>query len=224
MDTRRSVTVPVKAVVFDLDGLMFNTEDVFDAAGTELLRRRGLEMTSEIRTLMMGRRAEEAFQLLVEATGMEESVAELMTESQVIFNELLDGHLRPMPGLFDFLDFIERCGRPKAVATSSGRTYLQEMLNRFELAERFQLTLTAEDVSRGKPHPEIYLTAAERLDVAPSEMLVLEDSGTGTQAAAAAQAVVVSIPHEHSREHDFSGAAYIARSLDDPQLRRLLAG
>jgi HAD superfamily hydrolase (TIGR01509 family) len=109
-----------------------------------------------------------------------------------------------------------------AIATSSSRRYLTALLQKFELLDRFAFTLTAEDVVHGKPHPEIYLTAARRHGVAPAEMLVLEDSETGTRAAAAAGAHVISIPHEHSRRHDFSIARAVAQRLDDPLILRLL--
>jgi beta-phosphoglucomutase-like phosphatase (HAD superfamily) len=78
--------------------------------------------------------------------------------------------------------------------------------------------LTAEDVSRGKPHPEIYLTAARRLDVPPQRMLVLEDSENGCRAAAAAGAFAVAVPGDHSRQHDFTSAALVVDSLADPRL------
>ena len=203
----------IKAVVFDLDGLMFNTEEVFNRSGRVLLRRRGKEMTDEILSQMMGRRAHEAFAIMIEMLGMDEAVEDLMNEEDEIFRELLDTHLAPMPGLFELLQHIEERSLPKGVATSSDRTYLEDILRRFDLLPRFHVTLAADDVVHGKPHPEIYLKAAQRIGVVPSEMLVLEDSEAGTKAAAAAGAVVVSIPHQHSRTHDFSAATIIAESL-----------
>ncbi len=208
-----SSTRAIKAVVFDLDGLMFNTEEVFNRSGRVLLHRRGKEMTDEILSQMMGRRAHEAFSIMKEMLGLDESVEDLMNEEDEIFRDLLDTHLAPMPGLFELLQHIEERSLPKGVATSSDRTYLEDILGRFDLLPRFQITLAADDVIHGKPHPEIYLKAAQRIEVVPSEMLVLEDSEAGTKAAAAAGAVVVSIPHQHSRTHDFSAATIIAESL-----------
>ena len=205
----------VKAVAFDLDGLMFNTEDVFNSSGRELLRRRGHEMTHELLSRMMGRRAPEAFAVMVEMLQLSESIEDLLAESRDIFYAMLETHLAPMPGLFELLDGIERCRIPKAVATSSHRAYLEDILGRFDLLKRFNVILTAEDVTHGKPHPEIYLAAADRLGVAPSEMLVLEDSEAGTCSAAAAGATVISVPHEHSRTHDFSRATHTATHLCD---------
>lgn len=208
--------------MFDLDGLMFNTEDIFNETGRLLLNRRGKEMTPELLNQMMGRRAPEAFALMVAAHALPESIEDLMEESRVLFAELLEHRLAPMPGLFELLAHIEARNLPKAVATSSSRRYLEGILNQFEMLHRFYLTLAAEDVTEGKPHPEIYLTAAARLGIEPEEMLVLEDSHTGTTAAVRARAVVVSIPHEHSRYQDFSHAAHIARRLDDPAVLNLL--
>ncbi len=215
--------IQISAVVFDLDGLMFNTEDIFNQSGRELLSRRGHELTPELLSQMMGRRAEEAFEIMIELLDLKETVAELLAESQIIFDGLLDSILAPMPGLFKLLDHIEAAKLPKAVATSSGRAYLEKILGRFDLLERFPMTLTAEDVTLGKPNPEIYLTAAKRLEIAPESMLVLEDSEAGTRSAASAGAVIVSVPHEHSRAHDFSVAHYVAESLIDPYVLGLIS-
>jgi HAD superfamily hydrolase (TIGR01509 family) len=213
----------IKAVVFDFDGLMFNTEEIFNLSGKELLRRRGKEMTPAILSMMMGRRSDEAFPMMIEALGLTEDPAALRAEERAIFHDLLWKHVAPMPGLFELLTHIEERGLPKGVATSSRRPYIESLLVHFKLIDRFHVTLTAEDVTRGKPHPEIYLTAAARIGVAPAEMLVLEDSEMGTRSAAAAGAVAVSVPHEHSRSQDFSAAYDIATALHDPKILRLLA-
>lgn len=212
----------IRAVVFDLDGLMFNTEDVFNRSGNLLVERRGKTLTPEVLTQMMGRRADESFAILVRELELSESIPDLQAEASEIFVELLSSHLAPMPGLYELLDRIESCGLPKGVATSSGRTYLEDILGRYDLLDRFAVTLTAEDVTQGKPNPEIYLKAADRIGVDPRQMLVLEDSETGSRAAAAANAVVISVPHEHSRHQDFGVATHVVASLHDPVVFNLL--
>ena len=214
----------IKAVVFDCDGLMFNTEEIFNLSGRELLRRRGKEMTPALLSMMMGRRSDEAFPMMIKALGLTESQEDLRAEERAIFHDLLWTHVAPMPGLFEILAYIDERALPKGVATSSRRPYVESLLVKFELIERFDVMLTAEDVVHGKPHPEIYLSAAARIGVRPEEMLVLEDSEMGTRSAAAAGAVAVSIPHEHSRNQDFSAAAFIAESLCDARILQLLAG
>lgn len=212
----------IRAVAFDLDGLMFNTEEVFQASGTELLRRRGKDPHPDLWRSMMGRRAHEAFQAMIDLCGLEESISVLQVESEEIFGQMLDTYLRPMPGLLELLAILEQQGIPKAVATSSSRRYLEGLLARYDMLDRFAFALTAEDVTHGKPHPEIYLKAAERHGVDPAEMLVLEDSEAGTLAAASAGAHVISIPHDHSRHHDFQVARGVADRLDDPVILSLL--
>jgi HAD superfamily hydrolase (TIGR01509 family) len=223
-DAKSVPTPTIRAVVFDFDGLMVNTEEVFNLSGTELLRRRGKEPTPALFHAMMGRRSHEALAYLIDIMKLDDTVEQLQAESTEIFFALLDDILEPMLGLFQLLEAIERRGLPKAVATSSERAYLNNLLARLDLQNRFDALLTAEDVTHGKPHPEIYLTAAKRLGVDPAEMLVLEDSDMGTKAAAAAGAHIISVPHQHSSHFAFREAKAIATSLADPIIMRLVEG
>ena len=161
---------------------MFNTEHVFYESADILLQRRGLAMSRGAMDAMLGRRPLESFQALIDYLGLNEGPAELLAESRVVFHELLETKLQPMPGLFELLDLIEAVGLPKGVATSSPRDYLENVFGRFDLLNRFPVALTAESVTHGKPNPEIYLKAAEKLGVQPDQMLVLEDTQTGTRA------------------------------------------
>ncbi|MDA1214329.1 MAG: HAD-IA family hydrolase, partial [Planctomycetota bacterium] len=164
----------------------------------------------------------EAFDYLIRTLELSESMEELIAESEVIFYEYLDVHLAPMPGLFELFAHIELCQLPKGVASSSRRPYVENILGRYDLLPRLHYLLSGDDVKKGKPDPEIYVKAANTLKISPSEMIVFEDSEAGTKAAAAAGAYVVSIPHEHSRHHDFSTAHYVANSLNDPFVLSLL--
>lgn len=212
----------IRAVVFDMDGLMLNTEDVFELAGQRLMERRGLIMTDEIRQSMLGRRAVEAFTALKSITGLADRIEDLMYETKELFESISENSLETMPGLHHVLDLIESLDLPRAVATSSPRAYMTPLLERFDLLHRFDFTLTAEDVTHGKPHPEIYQMAAGRLNVHPGEMLVLEDSETGTRAAHAAGAYIVSVPNRHTAVGDFTMSRMKIDSLLDERLLSLL--
>jgi HAD superfamily hydrolase (TIGR01509 family) len=213
----RPLSLP-SAVVFDMDGLMFNTEEIYTLVGRELLRRRGQEFTESLKDEMMGRPPRESFETMIQRHRLSESWQELAAESNRLFLSFLDRHLAPMPGLFPLLEALQRAGIPKAIATSSTRELLDACLARFLLHGRFAFFLTAEDVARGKPHPEIYLTAAARFDIPPNRMAVLEDSRNGCLAAAAAGAFTIAVPADHSRTHDFSAASLMVDSLADPRL------
>jgi HAD superfamily hydrolase (TIGR01509 family) len=213
---------PPRAVVFDLDGLMFNTEDLYQDVGTEMLRRRGKTFDAELLDGMMGRPANAALQLMIDYHQLDCTVGDLIVETDSLFADLLEHRLEQMPGLADLLVALERASLPKAIATSSGPTFVRRVLDHFSLAPRFEFILTCDDIREGKPHPEIYLLAASRLGCLPQEMLVLEDSQNGCRSAVTAGAIVVAVPGGHSLRHDFSGAALVANSLADTRIYDLL--
>lgn len=211
-----------KSVAFDLDGLMFNTEDLYIEVGNQILGRRGHQFTKPLLDAMMGRPSPVALQVMIDWHGLDATVSSLEAETDELFPAVLDAKLAPMPGLMELLDSLEQAGIPKAVATSSRRSFVTDVLGRFSLIDRFEFLLTAENVVRGKPHPEIYQTACRQLGVASSEVLVLEDSENGCRAAIAADTFAVAVPSEHSRNHCFDGAAFVAESLSDPRIYRAL--
>jgi HAD superfamily hydrolase (TIGR01509 family) len=203
----------IQAVVFDLDGLMFNTEILYDEVGDMLLQRRGHRFTPELKRRMMGRPGRVSLQIMIDDHQLDATVEQLQSESDEIFAEILPQRLEPMPGLSSLLDALEAAGMPKAIATSSGRAYTETVLNIFGWRGRFAFILTAEDVVHGKPDPEVYLTAARRFDLPAEQLLVLEDSENGCRAASAAGAFTVAVPCEDNRHHDFDGVSLIADSL-----------
>ncbi len=207
-----------RAVVFDLDGLMFNTEELYVEVGTEILRRRGYEFTPALLDQMMGRPSRVALQIMIDTHTLKATVEELLAETDELFPEILRARLAPMPGLVQLLAALEQHHIPKGIATSSRRAFVDRVLSQFDYHPRFAPILTSEDITEGKPHPEIYQKAATRLGIAPREMLVLEDSQNGCRAAVAAGAIAVAVPSGHSHRHDFNGAALVAVSLADPRI------
>ena len=212
----------LRAVAFDMVGLMFNSEDVYTAVGCELMRRRGREFTQGLKDAMMGQPPQASFEEMIRWHSLNDSWEDLAAESNQLYVEFLDYHLALMPGLMDLLEALEESGIPKAVATSSPRSLAETTLSRFDLAPRFDFILTAESITHGKPHPEIYLLAARRFSLPPAEMLVLEDSLFGCRAGAAAGAYVIAVPNQHTAHQDFSIAAEIVADLRSPKIYEAL--
>jgi HAD superfamily hydrolase (TIGR01509 family) len=208
----------IDAVVFDLDGLLVNTEDLYQHVGTEMLRRRGRTFDGDLLDAMMGRPQKVALQVMIDWHQLSDTVEGLAAETKEIFQSLLHSRLTPMPGAVALVEDLMGRGLPRGVATSSGPDFAHDVLGRVGLLDRFGFVLTSADVTHGKPHPEIYEMAARRLGVAPERMLVLEDSATGCAAAVAAGAVAVAVPGGHSRRHEFPGARFVADSLADPRI------
>jgi HAD superfamily hydrolase (TIGR01509 family) len=207
-----------RAVVFDLDGLIFDTEALFHRVAGEMLQARGKRFTREIMAAMIGRRAADASEAFRRMTGLDEPAEVLLGELRQRFMAVADSAVHPTPGLITLLDRLEKCGIPRAVATSSKRIYAEGLLERHGLLTQFAFVLTGDDVTNGKPDPEIYLKAAERFGVAPGAVLVLEDSPTGVTAGRASGAFTVGVPHEHSPAHGIEHADMIVPRLDDPAL------
>jgi HAD superfamily hydrolase (TIGR01509 family) len=212
----------IQAVVFDMDGLMFNTEDLYDEVGEIMLQRRGLSFTLELKLEMMGLPGDKAFEVLKSRTGLTESVAQLRKETTEIFQDMIPSRIEMMPGLESLLHRLEQTNVPKAVATSSHRQFATRALGAFDLEPRFEFVLTGDDVENGKPHPDVYLMATKRLQTSPAQTLVLEDSHVGSRAAVAAGAFVVAVPTKHSQALDFSHVNAVAKGLDDPLIANLL--
>lgn len=211
-----------RAVVFDMDGLMFNTEDIYFSVGEELLRRRGFTFTRELSDAMMGRPPKASFEVMIEWHSLSDTWEQLAEESEDLFIGMLPGRIEPLPGLLELLHALERHDIPKAICTSSSRRVLTAALAAFELEPRFCFTLTANDITHGKPHPEIYQKAAERFGIQAERIVVLEDSEAGCTAAARAGAIAVAVPGEHSARQDFGMARLTIESLADPRLYALL--
>jgi HAD superfamily hydrolase (TIGR01509 family) len=212
------VSRSIRAVVFDLDGLLFNTEELYQFVGTELLRRRGKPFEQELIYKVMGRPQPIALQMMIDWHGLDTTVEILSKESSEVFVAVLQERLEMMIGAADLLAALEAAEIPKAIATGSGRKFAQNVLGRFQLEPRFKFILTADEVQNGKPDPEIYLRSAKLHGVPPAEMMVFEDSQNGCRAAVAAGAFAVAVPAGPSRRHDFAGASLVAESLADPRI------
>ncbi len=212
----------IRAVVFDLDGLMFDTEALFFRVASEALADRGKVFTPEIMKQFIGRRAAEVAPLWKTLAGVEGPIEEFLADVRGRFYAVVDTAVHPMPGLFVLLDLLHALERPAAVATSSGHAYADRLLVRHGLKSRFDFVLAAEDVRLGKPDPEIYQLAARRFGLPASSVLVLEDSPAGLAAAKAAGAIAVGIPHDHSPAQALAAADLIVARLDDPSLLRLI--
>ena len=212
----------IRAVAFDLDGLMFNTEDVYYKVGTELMRRRGHKYDKSLSDAVVGRPPRYCFETFIRWHSLDDAWEDLRDESEEIFISLLKEGITPMPGLMQLLDALETARIPKAICTCSSRTVLTAVLAPFAMESRFQFTLAACDITQGKPHPEVYLTAAGRFGVKPPEMLVLEDSQAGCKSAVAAGAFTVAVPGSLSLDHDFSFAPLLIEDLENGRLYETL--
>jgi pseudouridine-5'-monophosphatase len=212
----------LRAVVFDLDGVIANTEDLYEQAGETVLGRRGKTYDAELRERIMGRPVVDAIQIMIDCHSLSDTVDDLMCECADVLERLIATSLAPMPGAVTLVDDLHAANFPIAVATSATPEYADNVLTRLNLKQRFRFILTSADIRCGKPDPEIYLLSAARLGIAPPQMMVLEDSANGCLAAVNAGAFTVAVPNRHTRNHNFAGARFVANTLNDPRIRQTL--
>lgn len=208
----------LRAAVFDLDGLMVNTEEMYIEVGYRLLEPWGLTYDDDLRHRMMGLPAQVALELMIDYHQLDITLNDLAARSTALVDEQIAVRLDAMPGLYVLLDWLQANEIPKAIATSGTRDYARHIVERLDIAHHFQFILTAEDVLHGKPNPEVYLLAAKRLDLLPAEIMVLEDSENGCRAAVAAGAFTVAVPGDHNQGQSFPGVQFIAETLLDPRI------
>jgi HAD superfamily hydrolase (TIGR01509 family) len=183
------------AVVFDLDGLLLNTEHLarraLRLAGQEI----GLDLHEDVCALMIGVPADGCRRLLLDRYGEATPADDLFAASTRHLIALIeDGGMQLQPGASELLTKLEQAGVPHAVATSSSREKALHHLQRAGIVRRFDAILTRDDVARGKPFPDLFLRAAERLQTPPADCLALEDSYNGVRAAHAARMPVIMVP------------------------------
>ena len=127
-----------------------------------------------------------------------------------------------MPGLESLLGLLESSGIPKGIATSSHRKFATRALGIFDLEPRFDFVLTSESVTNGKPHPEVYQTAARNHGIETGQMLVLEDSVHGSSAGVASGAITVAVPSRRVDVTQFGEVYAICERLDDSAIIELI--
>ena len=203
----------VEAVIFDLDGLMVDSEPLAKQAWRTLLARHGHTLDQETINAMFGLRLADSSLLVKERFGLPLPAPQIAAEEKHIFMALLDSNLRPMPGLSDLLRAVDARGLPRAVATSSGLDYALMALRTVGVADGFAAIVTGDDVVRGKPAPDIYLAAAAELGRQAASCLALEDSPIGVSAAKAAGMRCVAVPNELTAELDLRMADWVFPSL-----------
>jgi HAD superfamily hydrolase (TIGR01509 family) len=215
----------IQCIIFDMDGLLVDSEPLARRAWDEVLLSYDRTLDEETYNRVIGLRLEETAALFQAAYQITAEPAEMGRRKEAYLAQLSTEGVPPMPGMRRLMQVLQERGIPWAVATSNRRAFVTQVLQQLGLWSACQSLTTGEDVQHGKPAPDIYLLASERMAVAPGYCLALEDSVPGAQAAKAAGMVTIAVPgpHETAAAFDFADFVYdsLAGVADD--LEMLLA-
>jgi HAD superfamily hydrolase (TIGR01509 family) len=184
----------IEAVIFDLDGLLLDSEQVWDAVREELARERGGRWHPQAQRDMMGMSSPEWSSYMHEVIGLPEPPEEINAE---VVRRLADSYREHLPAIPGAREAVERLAQrwPLALASSSNRELIDLALEAGAIAGLFAATVSSEEVPRGKPAPDVYLEAARRLGVEPAACVAIEDSHNGIRSAKAAGMACIAVPN-----------------------------
>jgi len=193
-----------QVLIFDLDGLLIDSEVIYHRVSHELARLLGREHRDEISAMQMGRTPLESMVILREELGIESHSARELVDmrNQMMIREFRR-ELKPMPGA---LEILRRFHKHMRLAIGTGSPYLlaAEALELLGITDYFDLIVTSDQITKGKPDPEIYLGIANSLKIEPGNCIVLEDSSNGARSGCLAGCYVIAVPNVHTQEQDFT--------------------
>jgi HAD superfamily hydrolase (TIGR01509 family) len=206
----------VGAVVFDMDGLILDTEAVFRDVMMEASEARGLTLPMDVFLAMVGLPDHASRAVAMAHFGDDFDFDPWMAHAWELAHARIEAGVPLKSGVIELLDHLDGAGLPRAICTSSRRDTVERHLGPVGLLERFQAVIAAGDYARGKPSPDPFLVAATRLGVEPACCLALEDSHNGVRAAAAAGMMTVMVPDLLPATAEMRGlCVMVARDLHD---------
>jgi HAD superfamily hydrolase (TIGR01509 family) len=214
----------MRGLIFDFDGLILDTEWPDYLSWQQIYRSYGLELPTDLWLSIIGGTAESSFE---PHDHLETLLRRRVDREQIWINRrksyltTLEGQ-EVLPGVTELLTEARQAGLRVGVASSSPENWVTGHLNRLGLLGEFDVIVTADDVERTKPDPALFLLAAERMQVKPDEVIVLEDSSNGVHGARRAGMFVVAVPNRITQESDLSHADLVLPSLADTTLEGLI--
>lgn len=208
----------IKAVIYDLDDLMVNSDPLHAEAWETLLRKfnhKFSELPQELRSKFIGMRVKDISKELIKELKLNVGIESFYKERIDIFLDLIKKRLDPMPGLVYSLKLLKKNKLKLAIASSGTKEYIGIVLKKFDIKDYFDIVVSGDDVKKGKPDPETYNVACGKLGIKPEECLVLEDATKGIESAKNAGCVCIAVKNPNTPAQDHSKADLVLDSLEE---------
>jgi beta-phosphoglucomutase family hydrolase len=194
MDSKRQPA----AIIWDMDGVIVDSAQVHFRAWRSIFHSRNVGFTYEDFRHTFGQRNDNIITTILGKKVAPELVATIAREKEERFRSLVEEELEPFPGAIELIQSLNRAKFPLALASSAPMQNIELILDKLGLKKCFPVIVSSEEVSKGKPDPEIFLTAAKRLNVEPGDCLVIEDAVAGVTAAKAAGMKCIAVTNTHT--------------------------
>jgi len=212
-----------KAVIFDMDGVIAETEHAHIGAEKQTMLKYGIEISEDELHEYTGTTAKVMFTSLIEKYKLNTTFDRIFKEKEEILFKLLEEDVQPTKGVIDLLRKLKKMKIKLAVASSSHKRMIEYVLKKLEIIDLFDSIVGAEDIDRSKPDPEIFLISAKRLNVKPEECTVVEDSKLGVEAAKKAGMKCLGYVNPSSGKQDLSKADFVADEFCKLDIQKLLS-
>lgn len=215
----------MKAVIFDLDGVLIDSEPLHALADNQLLIESGIEAPETYFDRFVGWTNKAMWEEIKKDYNIAPDAEELMGLQLPLKLKLLqEGDYKPVSGIIELLERIKKMEIPMAIASSSPRQFIEEVLGKIKIMNYFTLWLSGEEVALSKPEPDIFLKVAELLNVKPHECLVIEDSTSGIIAAKRAGMRCIGYKNVNSGNQDLSAADLIVHKIEEIDFTEMILG
>jgi HAD superfamily hydrolase (TIGR01509 family) len=203
----------IKAAIFDMDGIIIDSEPLQMVAINQVMAQWDIQLSEEDFLPMIGRRLSDDFVDLKKKFPVPVEYPEFAKMKNQAYQNLIQHSIQEMPGLSRLLKELKKANILLAVASGSGRWDIDLVLEGLGLSSAFDVITSGNEVTHGKPHPEIYILTANRLQIAPEFCVAFEDTSYGVTSAKSAGMKCVAVPHKYTVTHDFREADMVADSL-----------
>ena len=207
----------MKAIIFDMDGLMIDTEKFYYKVEKEIASEYGITLDNELLRDLMGMSPKDAGKIFIEKLKINMSLEEFLEKRFAKMEIIYNTELKAMPGLYELLNkFYKKVDL--AIATGSPEKFLEIVVDKLSIRKYFKVLQPSDEIKNGKPDPEIFIKTINKLKLKFEDCIILEDSLNGIVAGKRAGCYTIAVPNKYSINNDFSTADYIAKDLFDASI------